>query len=178
MNDSERAVSQHAVDELEKLLKRGIYSKCRDGMTEQKTLKVAFKLFDRDNSGLISFDEFERAMERFGAAGVARSALRGLFDKYDADGSGAIQYQEFSDGFFSSLQIPSAKDTQWQPDSGKPFETPRLQANQNNPWLPSLRGEESLDPNYHRADAARRMQSLANPMRKRGSGWHHPAAPA
>lgn len=53
-----------------------------------KTVKMMIRMFDRNNSGTISFDEFV-ALWRFLAA------WRELFDRFDEDRSGRISLQEF-----------------------------------------------------------------------------------
>ena len=50
-------MSQAAVKSLEELLKSSIYSKTKKGNNEERTLKEAFKTFDLDNSGEVSYDE-------------------------------------------------------------------------------------------------------------------------
>lgn len=44
----------------------------------------------------ISFDEFQKCLEKFGLQGLCEVDARRLFDKYDADGSNSISVKEFS----------------------------------------------------------------------------------
>lgn len=84
------------ISELELILKKAIYQK-KKHVSETRALEDAFKLFDTDKSGSVSFKEFRAAMERFGLhvagetagmGGVPLDVLQGLFDRYDADASG------------------------------------------------------------------------------------------
>ena len=151
--------SPHAVHELESKLKANIYRKAPNGGSEEKTLRAAFKVFDLDGSGEISFDEFERALERFGAAGVATDVLQALFNKYNTDGSDAISYEEFSAGLFHSSDAAAGMASQSAVGADiQPIETTA------NPWLPSLQGCASMDPGYTRPHPERpavRNRSIA-----------------
>merc|ERR1719201_1577498 len=99
------------MDVLERILKKNIYQKSV-GVSEERTLKAAFKQFDVDGSGEVSFREFSLAMERFGLSimkpgdrgkgGVPPEVLKGLFDRYNKDGSECISYQEFAAGLYRS----------------------------------------------------------------------------
>jgi Ca2+-binding EF-hand superfamily protein len=57
-------------------------------------LRRAFKHFDSDGSGSISYDEFKRCMENFGFQ-VAPREMGALFRRFDHDGEGSIDYSEF-----------------------------------------------------------------------------------
>lgn len=91
---------------LEKELRRAAYARCDALTSERRSLKKAFDFFDLDHSGTVDFDEFCRALERFGlhmkesrkgVGGLSRSEAQALFDKYDSDGSGYLSYSEFAD---------------------------------------------------------------------------------
>ena len=75
------------------------------GASGGDALKV-MQSVDLDGNGTIDFDEFCRALERFGlhmkesrkgVGGLSRSEAQALFDKYDSDGSGYLSYTEFAD---------------------------------------------------------------------------------
>lgn len=156
-------VSEGDMNLLEKILKKNIYGKSQ-GVNEERTLKAAFKQFDTDGSGEVSYKEFVLAMERFGLqcqkpgargkGGVPPEVMRGLFDRYNADQSDCISYQEFSDGLFASEKAEKAEE----------LDGPNEQGGQN-PWLPTLAHKVSMDPNYHRPNTAQRVRSIANPKR-------------
>ena len=135
------------------------------GVNEEKTLKSAFKKFDTDGSGEVSFGEFLRAMEGFGLqcpkpgargkGGVPPEVMRGLFDRYNKDLSECISYKEFSDGLFTAEKEAANEEN----DGGK-----NEQGGQN-PWLPTLANTVSMDPNFHRPNTAQRVRSIANPRK-------------
>tara|TARA_B110001452_G_scaffold136408_1_gene113365 strand:+ start:62 stop:1243 length:1182 start_codon:yes stop_codon:yes gene_type:complete len=102
-------VPAYEINTLEKILRKSIYQKAKKGASESRTVEEAFKQFDTDKSGKVSFPEFRKAMERFGLhvggvtpgeGGVPPEVLQGLFDRYDADASGELAYAEFSRGLF------------------------------------------------------------------------------
>ena len=142
-------VSESDMNVLESILRKNIYQKS-SGVSEDKTLKKAFKQFDTDGSGEVSFREFLLAMERFGLSvtkpgdrgggGVPPEVMRGLFDRYNADQSEAISYSEFSAGLYG---VASKDDSEDEADAYNP------QGGQN-PWLPTLVGKESMDDHYRR----------------------------
>ena len=134
------------------------------GGAEEKTLKKAFKQFDQDGSGEVSFKEFTMAMERFGLSivkpgdrsggGVPAEVMRGLFDRYNADQSEAISYQEFSVGLYGTAA--SKDDSEDEGDGGN-------EQGGQNPWLPSLANKVSMDHTYQRPySAAREKDPLGN----------------
>ena len=59
-----------------------------------KTVKMMIRMFDRNSSGTISFDEFV-SLWRYLAA------WRELFDRFDADRSGRISLQEFENALLA-----------------------------------------------------------------------------
>ena len=99
--------SAFEVSDLESILKKGIYAKAKKGVTEERTLKEAFKAFDAKGSGGVSYQEFVSALERFGlqvtselipgrsSGGVRGDVMRALFDRYNTDGSESLSYEEF-----------------------------------------------------------------------------------
>lgn len=158
-------VSEGDMNVLERILMKNIYQKSQ-GVNEERTLKAAFKQFDTDGSGEVSFGEFALAMERFGLTvqkpsargkgGIPPEVLRGLFDRYNKDQSEALSYQEFSNGLFKKEEAPEEE------------QGPNEQGGQN-PWLPSLAGRVSMDRNYSRPNTAQRVRSLANPGKNKFS---------
>jgi len=59
-----------------------------------------FKFFDTNNSKSIEFNEFEKAMESFGA-GLNVKEMKTLFGMFDHDNSGEISYEEMVNIIFN-----------------------------------------------------------------------------
>ena len=152
------------MDILERILMKNIYQK-GGGVSEEKTLQKAFKQFDVDGSGEVSFHEFGLAMERFGLSvqkpgarskgGIPPEVLRGLFDRYNKDLSESMSYQEFANGLFKKEEAEDENEGPVNEQGGQ------------NPWLPSLVGRESMDKGYSRPNTAQRVRSLANPKKNK-----------
>jgi len=104
-------VSAREINNVEAILRKSIYQKAKRGMSEARTVEEAFKQFDTDKSGQVSFAEFRKAVERFGLSvaqggaggggGVPAEVLQGLFDRYDADASGQLTYTQFAHGLYA-----------------------------------------------------------------------------
>lgn len=98
-------VPKAKIDYLEECLKKAVSSRS-SGSSETRALEQVFKQFDTDGSKTVSFDEFLRAMERFGLAlsgdvsGVTVETVHALFERYDTDGAGTLSYDEFVKGLF------------------------------------------------------------------------------
>ena len=82
---------------------------------EAQTLKLAFKKFDEDNDGYVSYPQFVGALEKFGIYGSP--GARGLFDRYhpDAGTSDApLSFTAFSEGLFAPASrkppVPARRD--------------------------------------------------------------------
>ena len=156
-------VSEGDMNMLEDILVKNIYQKSQ-GVNVERALRNAFKQFDADGSGEVEFREFRLAMERFGLTmaspdsrskgGVPYEVLRGLFDRYNKDQSESLSYQEFSDGLFKKEQEITLHEDAGENEQGG-----------QNPWLPSLAHQVSMDPHYQRprsAQPAVRIRSIAN----------------
>jgi len=71
-----------------------IRSKCKSkGNNPKKVALDTFKFFDTNNSKTISYDEFEKAMEKF-SGGLNPLELKTFFGIFDHDNSGEIEYDE------------------------------------------------------------------------------------
>ncbi|RHY92646.1 hypothetical protein DYB35_002342 [Aphanomyces astaci] len=65
-------------------------------------IRAAFRLFDVDNSGTISTDEFRAGISTFNAimdSPLTDEQIEALLAHLDADGDGIISYKEFLEGF-------------------------------------------------------------------------------
>ena len=65
----------------------------RDIDTEEEMIE-AFKVFDRDSNGLISFAELKFVMTRIGEQ-VTNEDIQEIIDAGDADNDGCLNYEEF-----------------------------------------------------------------------------------
>jgi len=151
-------VSEGEVNVLERVLKKNIYQKATV-LNEGATLKKAFKSFDSDGSGEVSFSEFAKALERFGLfvlrpgdrgkGGVAPEVLRALFDRYNRDQSPCISYEEFSAGLYG-LRLGACEFGGIDHETIDNREAEQNEQGGQNPWLPSLAHRESMDPYWSR----------------------------
>jgi len=60
--------------------------------SDVSSLRKAFNKYDENNDGLISFEEFQSALDKFG---YKEESLREMFLELDLDNSGMISYTEF-----------------------------------------------------------------------------------
>ena len=81
----------------EKELRQKLDQKSTTRMSEETILLRAFKYFDLDNSGCVSFSEWLKALEKIGMVLTDLSQMRDLFNFYDVDRSGELDYKEFVD---------------------------------------------------------------------------------
>lgn len=78
-------------DDLERLLREKVQARCKGGPGE---MRFAFKHFDRDSSGKISYAELKRAFESFNIR-PKDADITALFKRYDRDKTGFISFKEF-----------------------------------------------------------------------------------
>lgn len=67
--------------------------------TEEERIIRAFKVFDTDNSGTISLDEFEVALCKLGDSKITKKEARRIFNDVDVDHNGELDYTEFYNFF-------------------------------------------------------------------------------
>ena len=94
MQDYEEAngvVGPEKLQEMEQMMRDKLQQRTKTGPFQ---LRKTFKYFDRDGSGGIDFDEFQRAMELMGFAFTDLQQLA-LFARYDESCSGEVDYSEF-----------------------------------------------------------------------------------
>lgn len=95
----ERAPSQRAVEDA--WIERAIEA--------HGSILAAFRAFDRDRSGVLDTDEFERLMLAFGLSD--RDHIAALCKRLDADRSGSIDYDEFATVFYEARLNDSSAAT-------------------------------------------------------------------
>jgi Ca2+-binding EF-hand superfamily protein len=94
MQDYEEAnsiVGPLKIQEMEQMMRDKLQQRTKTGPFQ---LRRTFKYFDRDGSGGIDFDEFQRAMELMGFAFTDVQQLA-LFARYDESYSGEVDYSNF-----------------------------------------------------------------------------------
>ncbi|KAH6768015.1 calmodulin-domain protein kinase 9 [Perilla frutescens var. frutescens] len=67
----------------------------RHRLEREENLYKAFQYFDKDNSGFITRDELETAMQGHGV--VDQATINEIIDEVDSDNDGRINYEEFCD---------------------------------------------------------------------------------
>ena len=142
----------------EEKLRMAIAIRAKPCMSDQHTLKLAFRAMDFDEkgygveTGCVTYTEFCLALERFGF--YPSAVLRGLFDRYNPDGSDDLNYATFSTGLYTD-------EKPWPPPAKKAAKEceimgkERLREAPTNNWATST-GE--LSPNARPV----RVLSLAN----------------
>jgi Ca2+-binding EF-hand superfamily protein len=80
----------------EKEIRGKLNQKANARTSEEQILLKAFKYFDLNNSGDVTFDEFTKAIEKIGVLTFSEQELQELFDFYDSDRSSSLDYKEFS----------------------------------------------------------------------------------
>lgn len=85
------------VDAMERKLREifEVKSGYKDAPAQAMLLAKHFKYFDTDESGVIDFDEFSRAMIKLNFVGV-QAEVEALFDRFDEDLNGVLSYSEFA----------------------------------------------------------------------------------
>ncbi len=76
------------------VLREKVRQKTTAGGSEALKLRQVFQFFDSDESGVVTIDEFGRAVERLGLP-LQRRETSLFFAKFDPDNSGTITYDEF-----------------------------------------------------------------------------------
>lgn len=87
-------------DRFETELVQKLQQKSTSHISEETVLMRAFKYFDLDNSGAVSYDEWVKAIEKIGVILPDSVRLHELFKEYDQDDSGQLDYREFIAGIF------------------------------------------------------------------------------
>jgi len=89
--EANAVVGPGKIQEMEQMMRDKLQQRTKTGPFQ---LRKTFKYFDRDGSGGIDFDEFQRAMELMGFAFTDLQQLA-LFARYDESCSGEVDYSEF-----------------------------------------------------------------------------------
>ena len=64
-------------------------------LTSQEKLHAAFRMFDKDGSGIISADEIRDVLCFGGANSLSAEAVDAIIKQVDENGDGEIQFEEF-----------------------------------------------------------------------------------
>lgn len=91
-----REVPRGVLMRLQLELRESIRARTSSQHGERSTLRKAFNNIDTDRSGMLSIEEFSRALERFGlhtadyglkggAGGVSSEVVKALFDSFDSE---------------------------------------------------------------------------------------------
>ena len=73
--------------------KKNVQFKIQEGDDVHKAMKL-FIVFERSDSGVLSFNEFKEAIREMGLD-PSSDQLKRLFDRVDTDGNGKIDFEEF-----------------------------------------------------------------------------------
>ena len=84
-------VGDEKISHMEQMMRDKLQQRTKTGPFQ---LRKTFKYFDRDGSGGIDFDEFQRAMELMGFQFTEIQQLA-LFARYDSSCTGEVDYTEF-----------------------------------------------------------------------------------
>ena len=76
------------------------------GMTDRETAVALFKLFDKDNSGAVDFDEWVIALNVMSSKDSAVK-MRALFEFCDLNGDGKVTRKELGDSLSSLFHVVS-----------------------------------------------------------------------
>mmetsp|Transcript_28524 Transcript_28524/g.50650 ORF Transcript_28524/g.50650 Transcript_28524/m.50650 type:complete len:822 (-) Transcript_28524:1947-4412(-) len=86
--------------QFESELKAKLVQRTTHRLTSESVLLRAFKYFDLDNSGTVSYNEWVRAVEKIGVTILNPADLKRIFDAYDTNRSGSLDYKEFTASLF------------------------------------------------------------------------------
>jgi len=67
----------------------------QSSLTSQEKLHAAFRMFDKDGSGIISADEIRDVLNFGGANSLSLEAIDAVIKQVDENGDGEIQFEEF-----------------------------------------------------------------------------------
>jgi len=100
-----------AADHLQKLIRERfeIMTNFADMDRQAQELTKIFRKFDLDDSGSLTFEEFEKLLVEIKCNHVRESSRHALFDRYDYDLNGHLNLKELKDGVFNLNPHPLAK---------------------------------------------------------------------
>jgi len=64
-------------------------------LTSNDKLQAAFKMFDKDGSGIISADEIKEVLQFGGSNTLSAQAVDAIIKQVDENGDGQISFEEF-----------------------------------------------------------------------------------
>lgn len=89
-------VSEAAIDRLESIIVAKVHQKSPNVFVTMH-LKKTFKFYDKDNDGVVDFDEFCAAIQTYGVY-ARKEELVALFSRYDRDFSETVTFMDFVEG--------------------------------------------------------------------------------
>lgn len=91
-------------------LKTKLQQRATGNISEENILLRAFRYFDLDNSGSVSYSEWTKSIGKLGI--IFQDIRKGheLFQSYDADHSGKLDYKEFTSMIFQGSHSASSKE--------------------------------------------------------------------
>lgn len=82
----------------------------QSSLTSQEKLHAAFRMFDKDGSGIITADEIREVLCFGGANALSVEAVDAIIKQVDENGDGEIQFEEFVTMMTGlESQMPSAQ---------------------------------------------------------------------
>ena len=78
-------------------------------LTSQEKLHAAFKMFDKDGSGIISADEIREVLCFGGSNALTVEAVDAIIKQVDENGDGEIQFEEFVTMMTSLSNTPTTQ---------------------------------------------------------------------
>ena len=78
-------------------------------LTSQEKLHAAFKMFDKDGSGIISADEIREVLCFGGSNALTVEAVDAIIKQVDENGDGEIQFEEFVTMMTSLSNAPTTQ---------------------------------------------------------------------
>ena len=91
--------------EFEATLKSKLSQKTNKTQSEETILARNLQYFDSDNDGIISMNEWFKAIEKVGVILPSVENLKALFEIYDVNGNGELDYKEFAHTIYSSKKF-------------------------------------------------------------------------
>eukprot|EP00742_Colponemidia_sp_Colp-10_P002262 GILJ01002416.1.p1 GENE.GILJ01002416.1~~GILJ01002416.1.p1 ORF type:complete len:691 (-),score=124.49 GILJ01002416.1:1155-3227(-) len=127
------ALSDAAVDRLERLLREKVSQKTAAKSSDEVTLMRAFKFYDEDSTYMCDVNIFKQTMEKLGAA-LSYNEIEALFRKYNAHPSASLDYRVFIQGLLKKQTL----QTLGSPTAANDFTRPVAASPTNRGYVPMV----------------------------------------